>query len=104
MSQIVETYRVHILIYSHFNSIRFISSGMADHNTRTTSWQRPNSERLMHFATWQNQRSHVVSQGNQRFLYQTNQAAPTGGTPVAQDDDDGLGALPDGEYFHYIST
>lgn len=49
----------------------------------------------MHFATWQNQRSHVVSQGNQRFLYQT-QAAPTGGTP-AQDDDDGLGALPDGK-------
>lgn len=66
-----------------------------DHNTRTTSWQRPNSERLMHFATWQNQRSHVVSQGNQRFLYQT-QPAPTGGTP-AQDDDDGLGPLPDGE-------
>lgn len=75
---------------------------MADHNTRTTSWQRPNSERLMHFATWQNQRSHVVSQGNQRFLYQT-QAAPSGGTPVAVDDDDGLGPLPDGE-FHLIST
>lgn len=47
----------------------------------------------MHFATWQNQRSHVVSQGNQRFLYQT-QAAPAGA--AAQDDDDGLGALPDG--------
>lgn len=74
---------------------------MADHNTRTTSWQRPNSERLMHFATWQNQRSHVVSQGNQRFLYQT-QAAPTGGTPAAQDDDDGLGPLPDGEFLYHL--
>lgn len=50
----------------------------------------------MHFATWQNQRSHVVSQGNQRFLYQT-QAAPTGGV-ATPDDDDGLGALPDGEF------
>lgn len=49
----------------------------------------------MHFATWQNQRSHVVSQGNQRFLYQT-QAAPSGGT-TAPDDDDGLGPLPDGK-------
>lgn len=50
----------------------------------------------MHFATWQNQRSHVVSQGNQRFLYQTSQpAAGTGAT--ATDDDDGLGPLPDGK-------
>lgn len=74
---------------------------MADHNTRTTSWQRPNSERLMHFATWQNQRSHVVSQGNQRFLYQT-QAAPSGGTPAPEEDDDGLGALPDGEWLFVL--
>lgn len=50
----------------------------------------------MHFATWQNQRSHVVSQGNQRFLYQTSQPAAGSGTP-ATDDDDGLGPLPDGE-------
>lgn len=34
-----------------------------DHNTRSTTWQRPNSERLMHFAHWQNQRTHIVSQG-----------------------------------------
>lgn len=65
-----------------------------DHNTRTTTWQRPNSERLMHFAHWQNQRTHVVSQGNQRFLYPQQQQAAAGS--VATDEDDGLGALPDG--------
>ena len=40
-----------------------------DHNTRTTTWQRPNSERLLNFQHWQGQRQHVISQGNQRFLY-----------------------------------
>lgn len=68
-----------------------------DHNTRTTTWQRPNSERLMHFAHWQNQRTHVVSQGNQRFLYpQQQQPVAAGSTAATQEDDDGLGALPDG--------
>lgn len=67
-----------------------------DHNTRTTTWQRPNSERLMHFAHWQNQRTHVVSQGNQRFLYPAQQQAVPAGGAIPQEDDDGLGALPDG--------
>ena len=67
-----------------------------DHNTRTTTWQRPNSERLMQFQHWQGQRSHVMSQSNQRFLYpQHAQASNTTQAP-AQDEDDGLGALPDG--------
>jgi NEDD4-like E3 ubiquitin-protein ligase WWP1 len=67
-----------------------------DHNTRTTTWQRPNSERLMHFQHWQGQRAHVMTQGNQRFLYpQHAQASNTTQAPT-QDDDDGLGALPDG--------
>lgn len=67
-----------------------------DHNTRTTTWQRPNSERLMHFQHWQGQRAHVMTQGNQRFLYpQHAQQSNTTQAPV-QDDDDGLGALPDG--------
>lgn len=82
-----------------------------DHNTRTTTWQRPNSERLMNFQHWQGQRAHVVSQGNQRFLYpqqgttpSTGSTGPTaagansnstvpgasGGT-VTQEEDDGLG-------------
>lgn len=81
-----------------------------DHNTRTTTWQRPNSERLMNFQHWQNSRAHVVSQGNQRFLYpqgttpSTGSTGPTaagansnstvpgasGGT-VTQEEDDGLG-------------
>lgn len=48
----------------------------------------------MHFAHWQNQRTHVVSQGNQRFLY-PQQAQSSTATPV-QEEDDGLGLLPDG--------
>lgn len=58
-----------------------------DHNTRTTTWQRPNQERIQNFQQWQGQREHIVSQGNQRFLYQSSQ--------VVQEDD-GLGPLPDG--------
>lgn len=68
-----------------------------DHNTRTTTWQRPNSERLMHFQHWQGQRAHVVAQGNQRFLYSQQQQQPTAVTAaVTQDDEDALGPLPDG--------
>jgi len=68
-----------------------------DHNTRKTTWQRPNSERLMHFQHWQGQRAHVVSQGNQRYLYSQQQQQPTAVTAqVTQDDEDALGALPDG--------
>lgn len=59
-----------------------------DHNTRTTTWQRPNQERIQNFQQWQGQREHIVSQGNQRFLYQQSQ--------MAAQEDDGLGALPDG--------
>ncbi|ALC40300.1 Su-dx- [Drosophila busckii] len=68
-----------------------------DHNTRKTTWQRPNSERLMHFQHWQGQRAHVVAQGNQRYLYSQQQQQPTAVTAqVTQDDEDALGALPDG--------
>lgn len=76
----------------------FLSKNLnVDHNTRSTSWQRPNSERLMHFATWQNQRSHVVSQGNQRFLYPQQQqvALPSNSSNVTDEDPDG-NPLPDG--------
>ncbi|KAK9882482.1 hypothetical protein WA026_021823 [Henosepilachna vigintioctopunctata] len=68
-----------------------------DHNTRTTTWQRPNSERLQHYQQWQGERQHIVSQGNQRFLYPQHQAGPVPG-PSAKvpDEDDGLGPLPPG--------
>ncbi|XP_041970110.1 E3 ubiquitin-protein ligase Su(dx) isoform X2 [Aricia agestis] len=46
-----------------------------DHNTRTTTWQRPDTERLARFQHWRGERRHVVAQGNQRFLY-PHQAAP----------------------------
>ncbi|KAI5641532.1 c2 domain-containing protein [Phthorimaea operculella] len=39
------------------------------YNTRTTTWQRPDTERLARFSHWCRQRRHVVAQGNQRFLY-----------------------------------
>uniref|UniRef100_A0A182YFH2 HECT-type E3 ubiquitin transferase n=1 Tax=Anopheles stephensi TaxID=30069 RepID=A0A182YFH2_ANOST len=66
-----------------------------DHNTRTTTWQRPNSERLMHFQHWQGQRQHIISQGNQRFLYPQH-AQQSNSTSAAHEEDDGLGPLPDG--------
>lgn len=67
-----------------------------DHNTRTTTWQRPSDERIMHFQHWQGQRAHVMSQGNQRFLYpQHAQSSNSTQAPVA-DEEDGMGALPDG--------
>ena len=40
-----------------------------DHNTRTTTWQRPNPESLSRYHQWQGERSMVVEQGAQRFLY-----------------------------------
>lgn len=75
-----------------------------DHNTRTTTWQRPNSERLEHYQQWQGQRVHIVQQGNQRFLYPQHQPSGAmaaggvggggGGPSAATEDDDGLGPLP----------
>lgn len=84
-----------------------------DHNTRTTTWQRPNTERLQHFQQWQGERAHVMSQGNQRFLYPqhtppiaaavpstsaTAAAAAAAGaaTTPATDEEDALGPLPSG--------
>lgn len=66
-----------------------------DHNTRTTTWQRPNSERLQHYQQWQGQRQHIVQQGNQRFLY-PQQQGPIPGPSTLSEDDDHLGPLPSG--------
>ena len=30
-----------------------------DHNTRQTTWQRPNTDRLLNFANWQGERAQV---------------------------------------------
>lgn len=40
-----------------------------DHNTRTTTWQRPNPERLQHYQQWQGQRQHIVQQGTRLRLH-----------------------------------
>lgn len=66
-----------------------------DHNTRTTTWQRPNTERLQHFQQWQGERAHVMTQGNQRFLYPQHSQAPVPSTSTAEEDD-ALGPLPSG--------
>uniref|UniRef100_A0A667YQW0 E3 ubiquitin-protein ligase n=1 Tax=Myripristis murdjan TaxID=586833 RepID=A0A667YQW0_9TELE len=61
-----------------------------DHNTRTTTWQRPTAESVRNYEQWQSQRSQLqgaMHQFSQRFLYQSS------GAPV---ENDPLGALPPG--------
>ncbi|CAB1323311.1 unnamed protein product [Coregonus sp. 'balchen'] len=44
-----------------------------DHNTRTTTWQRPTEESVRNYEQWQSQRSQLqgaMHQFSQRFLYQ----------------------------------
>uniref|UniRef100_A0A8C9Z1E4 E3 ubiquitin-protein ligase n=1 Tax=Sander lucioperca TaxID=283035 RepID=A0A8C9Z1E4_SANLU len=61
-----------------------------DHNTRTTTWQRPTAETVRNYQQWQSQRSQLqgaMHQFSQRFLYQPS------GAPV---ENDPLGGLPPG--------
>ena len=67
-----------------------------DHNTRTTTWQRPNTESLSNYANYQEWRSgRTLEQFGQRFLYPNSQSQPqqSAGPPS---DADPLGPLPDG--------
>lgn len=48
-----------------------------DHNTRTTTWQRPTMESVRNFEQWQSQRSQLqgaMQQFNQRYLYSVTRA------------------------------
>jgi NEDD4-like E3 ubiquitin-protein ligase WWP1 len=59
-----------------------------DHNTRTTTWQRPSEQmitHLQHFREWRQNRN--IDQLADRFLYPQQVAGPA---------DDPLGRLPDG--------
>uniref|UniRef100_A0A4W3J664 E3 ubiquitin-protein ligase n=1 Tax=Callorhinchus milii TaxID=7868 RepID=A0A4W3J664_CALMI len=61
-----------------------------DHNTRTTTWQRPTAESVRNFEQWQSQRNQLqgaMQHFNQRFLYQSS------GIPT---DSDALGPLVPG--------
>ncbi|XP_062997524.1 NEDD4-like E3 ubiquitin-protein ligase WWP2 isoform X2 [Elgaria multicarinata webbii] len=61
-----------------------------DHNTRTTTWQRPTAEYVRNYEQWQSQRSQLqgaMQHFSQRFLYQSS------GAPA---DNDPLGPLPPG--------
>uniref|UniRef100_A0A8C5J3Y6 E3 ubiquitin-protein ligase n=1 Tax=Junco hyemalis TaxID=40217 RepID=A0A8C5J3Y6_JUNHY len=61
-----------------------------DHNTRTTTWQRPTAEYVRNYEQWQSQRNQLqgaMQHFSQRFLYQSS-GAPS--------DNDPLGPLPPG--------
>lgn len=49
-----------------------------DHNTRTTTWQRPTAEYVRNYEQWQSQRNQLqgaMQQFSQRFLYQVRAGA-----------------------------
>uniref|UniRef100_A0A6Q2Z4R8 E3 ubiquitin-protein ligase n=1 Tax=Esox lucius TaxID=8010 RepID=A0A6Q2Z4R8_ESOLU len=61
-----------------------------DHNTRTTTWQRPTMESVRNFEAWQSQRSQLqgaMQQFNQRYIYSVSAPIPS---------NDPLGPLPPG--------
>uniref|UniRef100_A0AAQ5Z490 E3 ubiquitin-protein ligase n=1 Tax=Amphiprion ocellaris TaxID=80972 RepID=A0AAQ5Z490_AMPOC len=61
-----------------------------DHNTRTTTWQRPTMESVRNFEQWQSQRSQLqgaMHQFNQRYLYSASMMSA---------ENDPLGPLPPG--------
>ena len=70
-----------------------------DHNTRTTTWQKPTTENVRNFQQWQRQEATNLQQRSQqhqqRFLLGGGTA---GGAQQSPKDptDDGLGVLPDG--------
>lgn len=53
-----------------------------DHNTRTTTWQRPTAEYVRNYEQWQSQRNQLqgaMQQFSQRFLYQVRAGGYGGG-------------------------
>lgn len=81
-----------IFICSHRWERRTDSRGRVyyvDHNTRTTTWQRPNTESLSNYASWQEWRGgRTLEQFGQRFLFPQQ--------PGPAPDNDPLGPLPEG--------
>lgn len=43
-----------------------------DHNTRTTTWQRPTADMLQARDLWQSNRDQAMHQWEQRYLLQVN--------------------------------
>lgn len=61
-----------------------------DHNSRTTTWQRPTTDIISNYNqwdSWRNQRSTAFENLQNRFLFPN---------PATMVQDDPLGALPDG--------
>lgn len=73
-----------------------------DHNTRTTTWQRPTPEHVRNYQHWQAQQGSVMQQCGQRFLYDQSNASSwnmTNGNAngqVAVESQDDAQPLPDG--------
>lgn len=74
-----------------------------DHNTRTTTWQKPTTENVRTFQQWQRQEATNLEQRSQqhqqRFLLGGGAAGqpPAAAQQTPRDpSDDGLGALPEG--------
>ena len=64
-----------------------------DHNTRTTTWQRPNPDMMTNihqFQQWRQNRTAQLEQLAHRFLFPGQQQA------AIQESADPLGALPEG--------
>ena len=62
-----------------------------DHNTRTTTWQRPNADmisNLNNYQQWRSNRNNQLDQLANRFLYPQGTAQPA--------ENDALGPLPEG--------
>lgn len=58
-----------------------------DHNTRTTTWQRPTVESVRNFEQWQSQRSQLqgaMQQFNQRYLYSVMASQPRAALTLLQ--------------------
>ncbi|TKR96458.1 hypothetical protein L596_010472 [Steinernema carpocapsae] len=71
-----------------------------DHNTRTTTWQRPTADMIEAHEQWQSGRVQAMHQWDQRFLY-PNTEDPLGPLPVyggqnRPNSEDPLGPLPEG--------
>ena len=74
-----------------------------DHNTRTTTWQRPTTESMANYANFNEWRGgRTLEQFGQRFLYPQQQQQQT---PAAQEADP-LGPLPEGwgEQILFLNT
>lgn len=103
MSHVLKLFQiVPPLIHLHHSWERRLDSRgrvyYVDHNTRTTTWQRPTVENVRHFEQWQQQESRNLQersqQHQQRFLYPSaGNASSSNPSAGNEQQNDGLGNL-----------